>query len=187
MCVKLLLLFTGLLISNQLLLFTGLLISLWIYSLLWSVPPFFGWGYFTLDGGQVSCCFDYLTRNANNISYIIAMFVFCFGIQVKVSLSSLSTHLACLFTWVVGVLYHWLQVKVIFSSLLPHLARLFFWLGGYTISSGYKSACHHYHIQLLVFQLVRIEWYTQFTFYRPWSQTYFQRANELKNIRQLII
>ncbi|KAK7507786.1 hypothetical protein BaRGS_00000751, partial [Batillaria attramentaria] len=59
----------------------GLLVSVWIYSIFWSAPPFFGWGYFRLDGGRISCCFDYLTRSTSNVSYIIAIFVFCFGIQ----------------------------------------------------------------------------------------------------------
>ncbi|PVD39348.1 hypothetical protein C0Q70_01978 [Pomacea canaliculata] len=59
----------------------GLLISVWIYSIFWSVPPFFGWGQFALDGGRVSCCFDYLTRSASNVSYIVAIFIFCFAIQ----------------------------------------------------------------------------------------------------------
>nr|KAG5713784.1 hypothetical protein BaRGS_024411 [Batillaria attramentaria] len=64
----------------------GLLVSVWIYSIFWSAPPFFGWGYFRLDGGRISCCFDYLTRSTSNVSYIIAIFVFCFGIQVVVIL-----------------------------------------------------------------------------------------------------
>ncbi|KAL8591907.1 hypothetical protein ACOMHN_039960 [Nucella lapillus] len=62
----------------------GLTVSLWIYSFFWAVPPFVGWGHFALDGGQISCCFDYLTRSASDVSYIIAIFVFCFGMQVVI-------------------------------------------------------------------------------------------------------
>ena len=57
---------------------------IWIYSLLWATGPLSGWGHFILEGTDTSCTFDYLTRNTNNRSYVIAIFTAHFIIPVTV-------------------------------------------------------------------------------------------------------
>ena len=57
---------------------------IWIYSLSWATGPLSGWGHFILEGTDTSCTFDYLTRNTNNRSYVIAIFTVHFIIPVTV-------------------------------------------------------------------------------------------------------
>lgn len=52
-----------------------MILMVWIWSLIWSVPPIFGWGAYIPEGFQTSCTFDYLTRTMSNRAYIIGMYV----------------------------------------------------------------------------------------------------------------
>ncbi|TTN01732.1 Pinopsin [Bagarius yarrelli] len=54
----------------------GVLLS-WVYSLVWTLPPFFGWSRYGPEGPGTTCSVDWITKTANNISYIICLFVFC--------------------------------------------------------------------------------------------------------------
>ncbi|XP_054889818.1 vertebrate ancient opsin-like [Poeciliopsis prolifica] len=54
----------------------GILLS-WIYSLLWTLPPLFGWSHYGPEGPGTTCSVDWTAKTANNISYIICLFVFC--------------------------------------------------------------------------------------------------------------
>ncbi|XP_072525312.1 teleost multiple tissue opsin a [Salminus brasiliensis] len=49
----------------------------WVYSLVWTVPPFFGWSRYGPEGPGTTCSVDWTTKTANNISYIICLFIFC--------------------------------------------------------------------------------------------------------------
>ncbi|XP_063076291.1 teleost multiple tissue opsin a [Engraulis encrasicolus] len=49
----------------------------WLYSLGWSVPPLFGWSRYGPEGPGTTCSVNWTTKTANNISYIICLFVFC--------------------------------------------------------------------------------------------------------------
>lgn len=57
---------------------------IWIYSFLWSIPPYLGWGGHMMEGSQTSCTFDYFTRTVNNTTYVISILVFCFGLQLVI-------------------------------------------------------------------------------------------------------
>ncbi|KAF5902882.1 vertebrate ancient opsin-like [Clarias magur] len=54
----------------------GVLLS-WVYSLVWTLPPFFGWSRYGPEGPGTTCSVDWTTKTTNNISYIICLFVFC--------------------------------------------------------------------------------------------------------------
>ncbi|NP_001112371.1 teleost multiple tissue opsin a [Danio rerio] len=54
----------------------GVLMS-WIYSLIWTLPPLFGWSRYGPEGPGTTCSVDWTTKTANNISYIICLFIFC--------------------------------------------------------------------------------------------------------------
>ncbi|XP_053507865.1 teleost multiple tissue opsin a [Ictalurus furcatus] len=54
----------------------GVVLS-WVYSLVWTLPPFFGWSRYGPEGPGTTCSVDWVTKTANNISYIICLFVFC--------------------------------------------------------------------------------------------------------------
>ena len=58
----------------------------WIWAVFWSSPPFFGFGTYIPEGMQISCTFDYLTRDVYNIIFNMCMFycAFCFPVMIIV-------------------------------------------------------------------------------------------------------
>ncbi|KAM4771166.1 vertebrate ancient opsin-like [Rhinophrynus dorsalis] len=54
----------------------GILVS-WIYSLFWTLPPLFGWSRYGPEGPGTTCSVNWHSRDANNTSYIVCLFVFC--------------------------------------------------------------------------------------------------------------
>ncbi len=40
-----------------------LILFCWAYAIVWSIPPFIGWGKYIPEGILDSCSFDYLTRD----------------------------------------------------------------------------------------------------------------------------
>lgn len=49
----------------------------WLYAVLWSVPPLFGWSRYGPEGPGTTCSVDWKTQTPNNISYIVCLFIFC--------------------------------------------------------------------------------------------------------------
>ncbi|XP_073347859.1 vertebrate ancient opsin-like [Pagrus major] len=49
----------------------------WVYSLIWTMPPLFGWSSYGPEGPGTTCSVDWTAKTTNNISYIICLFVFC--------------------------------------------------------------------------------------------------------------
>ncbi|KAM7375619.1 hypothetical protein PAMA_014633 [Pampus argenteus] len=56
----------------------------WLYSLLWTAPPLIGWSSYGLEGAGTSCSVTWTERTLRSHSYIISLFVFCFGVPVLV-------------------------------------------------------------------------------------------------------
>ncbi|XP_033858485.3 opsin-1, short-wave-sensitive 2 [Acipenser ruthenus] len=58
----------------------------WVFSLIASVPPLFGWSRYIPEGLQCSCGPDWYTTNNkyNNESYVMFLFCFCFGLPFSV-------------------------------------------------------------------------------------------------------
>ncbi|XP_053245932.1 vertebrate ancient opsin-like [Podarcis raffonei] len=54
----------------------GIFVS-WMYSLFWTLPPLFGWSSYGPEGPGTTCSVNWHSRDANNVSYIICLFVFC--------------------------------------------------------------------------------------------------------------
>lgn len=54
------------------------LAGVWLYSLGWSLPPFFGWSAYVPEGLQTSCSWDYMSFSAAVRSYTVLLFVFVF-------------------------------------------------------------------------------------------------------------
>ena len=52
------------------------IIVIWVYSVLVSMPPFLGWGGYSLEGLMVTCSYDYLSEDWNHKSYILYAFIF---------------------------------------------------------------------------------------------------------------
>ena len=53
-----------------------------LLSLFWCIVPFFGWSYYSLEGGYTSCSVEWANKNWNVYSYNVASFVFCFIIPL---------------------------------------------------------------------------------------------------------
>ncbi|KAG7317477.1 hypothetical protein KOW79_018512 [Hemibagrus wyckioides] len=56
--------------------FMGITFS-WIYSLVWVVPPLFGWSRYVPEGPGTTCSVNWTAKTANNVSYIVCLFFFC--------------------------------------------------------------------------------------------------------------
>uniref|UniRef100_A0A8C5GNI0 Vertebrate ancient opsin-like n=1 Tax=Gouania willdenowi TaxID=441366 RepID=A0A8C5GNI0_GOUWI len=54
----------------------GIILS-WVYSLIWTVPPLFGWSHYGPEGPGTTCSVEWTAKTMNNISYIICLFIFC--------------------------------------------------------------------------------------------------------------
>uniref|UniRef100_A0A673KKF8 Opsin 4.1 n=1 Tax=Sinocyclocheilus rhinocerous TaxID=307959 RepID=A0A673KKF8_9TELE len=55
----------------------AVLAVVWLYSLGWSLPPFFGWSAYVPEGLQTSCSWDYMTFTPSVRAYTILLFIFC--------------------------------------------------------------------------------------------------------------
>ncbi|KAL2102221.1 hypothetical protein ACEWY4_001389 [Coilia grayii] len=56
----------------------------WIYSMGWSLPPFFGWSAYVPEGLMTSCSWDYTTFTPSVRAYTMLLFVFVFFIPLFV-------------------------------------------------------------------------------------------------------
>nr|QKY89064.1 Rhabdomeric opsin [Chiton tuberculatus] len=61
-----------------------MLILVWIWSVVWAIPPIFGWGAYIPEGFQTSCPFDYLTRTDYFRSYIFCLYICGFVVPVLI-------------------------------------------------------------------------------------------------------
>ncbi|XP_068880906.1 uncharacterized protein [Aphelocoma coerulescens] len=62
---------------------TGIILS-WTYSLLWTVPPLFGWSSYGPEGPGITCSVNWHSKDANNASYIVCLFIFCLVIPFAI-------------------------------------------------------------------------------------------------------
>ncbi|XP_060079687.1 visual pigment-like receptor peropsin [Ylistrum balloti] len=60
------------------------IVCCWIGGLFWSVLPFFGWNYYTLEGSNVSCGVSFAPNDPAIQSYLMCIFIFCFIIPLAV-------------------------------------------------------------------------------------------------------
>ncbi|KAG9335317.1 hypothetical protein JZ751_005366, partial [Albula glossodonta] len=49
----------------------------WLYSLVWTLPPFLGWSSYGPEGAGTSCSVQWHQRSAANVSYVVCLFIFC--------------------------------------------------------------------------------------------------------------
>ncbi|XP_056354572.1 opsin-3-like [Oenanthe melanoleuca] len=61
----------------------GIILS-WTYSLLWTLPPLFGWSSYGPEGPGITCSVNWHSKDANNASYIICLFIFCLVIPFAI-------------------------------------------------------------------------------------------------------
>uniref|UniRef100_A0A4W3J8T7 Teleost multiple tissue opsin b n=1 Tax=Callorhinchus milii TaxID=7868 RepID=A0A4W3J8T7_CALMI len=49
----------------------------WIYSLMWTLPPLFGWSNYGPEGPGTTCSVNWQSKEVSSKSYIICLFIFC--------------------------------------------------------------------------------------------------------------
>ncbi|TRY99282.1 hypothetical protein DNTS_022830 [Danionella cerebrum] len=49
----------------------------WLYSLVWTAPPLFGWGSYGPEGPGTTCSVQWSQRSPQTQSYVICLFIFC--------------------------------------------------------------------------------------------------------------
>ncbi|XP_010142035.1 PREDICTED: melanopsin-A-like [Buceros rhinoceros silvestris] len=59
-----------------------ILAGVWLYSLAWSLPPFFGWSAYVPEGLMTSCSWDYMTFTPSVRAYTMLLFCFVFFIPL---------------------------------------------------------------------------------------------------------
>ncbi|XP_066537423.1 melanopsin-like [Hoplias malabaricus] len=62
----------------------AVLALVWLYSLGWSLPPFFGWSAYVPEGLQTSCSWDYMSFTPSVRAYTILLFLFVFFIPLGI-------------------------------------------------------------------------------------------------------
>uniref|UniRef100_A0AAY4AA47 G-protein coupled receptors family 1 profile domain-containing protein n=1 Tax=Denticeps clupeoides TaxID=299321 RepID=A0AAY4AA47_9TELE len=62
----------------------------WLWSLLWNMPPLFGWGEYELEGVRTSCGPNWRSRDPSTVSYIICYFLLCFAVPFAMIVVSYS-------------------------------------------------------------------------------------------------
>ncbi|XP_075999722.1 melanopsin-A-like [Genypterus blacodes] len=62
----------------------GILAAAWLYSMGWSLPPFFGWSAYVPEGLMTSCSWDYMTFTPSVRSYTMLLFTFVFFIPLSI-------------------------------------------------------------------------------------------------------
>ncbi|XP_044033852.1 melanopsin-A-like isoform X2 [Siniperca chuatsi] len=60
----------------------------WVYSMGWSLPPFFGWSAYVPEGLMTSCSWDYMTFTPSVRSYTMLLFTFVFFIPLFIIIFS---------------------------------------------------------------------------------------------------
>uniref|UniRef100_A0AAY5KUH2 G-protein coupled receptors family 1 profile domain-containing protein n=1 Tax=Esox lucius TaxID=8010 RepID=A0AAY5KUH2_ESOLU len=61
-----------------------ILMAAWVYSLGWSLPPFFGWSAYVPEGLLTSCTWDYVTFTPSVRAYTMLLFTFVFFLPLIV-------------------------------------------------------------------------------------------------------
>ncbi|KAM4585942.1 teleost multiple tissue opsin 3a [Fundulus diaphanus] len=49
----------------------------WVYSLLWTLPPFLGWSSYGPEGPGTTCSVQWHLRSPTSVSYVLCLFIFC--------------------------------------------------------------------------------------------------------------
>ena len=65
-----------------------MLLIIWLNASIWAVAPLLGWNNFVFEGYQTTCTFDYISTDANSVSFVIAMFVFEFILPIGIIIFS---------------------------------------------------------------------------------------------------
>ncbi|XP_067893466.1 melanopsin-like [Heterodontus francisci] len=61
-----------------------IILAIWLYSLVWSLPPLFGWNSYILEGLMTSCTWDYVTTSPSHRSYTLMLCCFVFFVPLIV-------------------------------------------------------------------------------------------------------
>ncbi|XP_058825724.1 opsin-1-like [Topomyia yanbarensis] len=58
------------------------ILGIWLFSLIWTIAPMFGWNRYVPEGNMTACGTDYLTKDWLSRSYILVYSVFCYWLPL---------------------------------------------------------------------------------------------------------
>lgn len=58
---------------------------IWLYSLAWSGAPLLGWNRYILDAHGLGCTVDWKSKDANDSSFVLLLFLGCLVVPVGVT------------------------------------------------------------------------------------------------------
>ncbi|XP_058451986.1 opsin-1-like [Malaya genurostris] len=58
------------------------ILGIWLFSLIWTLAPMFGWNRYVPEGNMTACGTDYLTKDWLSRSYILVYAVFCYWLPL---------------------------------------------------------------------------------------------------------
>ncbi|XP_055946569.1 ocellar opsin-like isoform X2 [Argiope bruennichi] len=62
----------------------GLIFFVWLWSIGWTIAPFYGWSRYVPEGSMTSCTVDYLSRDAISLSYLMCYTVAVYAVPLAI-------------------------------------------------------------------------------------------------------
>ncbi|XP_048249181.1 opsin-5-like [Haliotis rufescens] len=56
----------------------------WLYTVLWTAPPLFGWSRYTIEPFGTSCSIDWTSANDWDVAYVYCLVVFCYLVHIAI-------------------------------------------------------------------------------------------------------
>ncbi|XP_071799511.1 opsin-5-like isoform X2 [Asterias amurensis] len=112
-----------------------IIVSLWVYTLLWTIPPLIGWNSYVPERFKSSCTVDWASQDRVDRSYIICIFVFCYlvplagllGSYIAIARKILNHRSLILKQHTSHFTHFWTEVRLIKSSLAVTVAFTIAW------------------------------------------------------------
>ncbi|XP_068135315.1 vertebrate ancient opsin-like [Hyperolius riggenbachi] len=107
----------------------GILVT-WLYSLLWTIPPLFGWSSYGPEGTGTTCSVNWHSRDAINTSYIVCLFLFCLALPFLIIVYCYGRLLSAIkqISGVTKVTARTREQKVLFMVIVMVICFLLCWL-----------------------------------------------------------
>ncbi|XP_048258432.1 rhodopsin, G0-coupled-like [Haliotis rufescens] len=58
------------------------IVCLWVYALMWTLPPLMGWSSYTFEPFGTSCSVDWASKDKGSIAYTWCLIVYCYTIHI---------------------------------------------------------------------------------------------------------
>ncbi|XP_038048367.1 opsin-5-like [Patiria miniata] len=109
--------------------------AVWMYALVWTVPPLMGWSRYVPERFRTSCTVDWASRLPSDQAYIICIFIFCYLFPLMCLIGCYGAITKAIFAHRRMILqqhtthftHFWTEVRLIKSSFSVTLAYMIAW------------------------------------------------------------